>query len=495
MPFVTSSHLRLPDAVSDSGLLVGWSLEAQRQRQPFGFSFGHSLKTVATGYLDPIVLSGEGHLMTIAPTGAGKGTGCVIPALLRHEGPVIVIDPKGENAAVTARRRREMGHRIVVIDPMGVTDLPSDTLNPLDLIDIHDASAVDEVAVIAGTLCHVARDPRDTFWISRATHLVVGAILHVLSENPGGGASLLDAGDLINRAASNPADVASELLLSNHPETRRIARMLEIGASETLGGIVSFAQEMLSFLRGNRVQASIARTSFDLDEVTTGAPLSLFLVLPPHMLESHSRLLRLWIGTLMSCITRRRARPERPTLLILDEAAQLGELPQLRQAITLLRGYGVQTWSFWQDVSQLQLLYPRDWQTMVNNCSVLQCFGALNQIAASGMSELTGFSDGLGVLDLQRDEMVLQIAGDQAVVARVPSYLDDPSFAGQFDPNPLHDSSRPILPARSAPQRLYARPQWTSGSPPIWPSPEGDTLLTELLVGLTRPEDRLHGRD
>src|SRR5690606_24240969 len=120
MPFVPSAHLRLPDMVADSGLLVGWSLEAMRQRQPFGFSFGHSLKTVATGYLDPIVLSGEGHLMTIAPTGAGKGTGCVIPALLRHEGPVIVIDPKGENAAVTARRRREMGHRIVVVDPMGV---------------------------------------------------------------------------------------------------------------------------------------------------------------------------------------------------------------------------------------------------------------------------------------------------------------------------------------------------------------------------------------
>src|SRR5690606_3287827 len=147
------------------------------------------------------------------------------------------------------------------------------------------------------------------------------------------------------------------------------------GASETIGGIVAYAQEMLGFLRGDRVQASIGRTSFDLDDVTTGAPLSIYLVLPPHMLESHGRLLRLWIGTLLSCMTRRRGRPQQPTLLILDEAAQRGELPQLRQAITLLRGYGVQTWSFWQDVSQLQLLYPRDWQTMVNNCSVLQCFG------------------------------------------------------------------------------------------------------------------------
>ena len=82
------------------------------------------------------------------------------------------------------------------------------------------------------------------------------------------------------------------------------------------------------------------------------------------MLESHSRLLRLWLGALMSCITRRRARPRHATLFVLDEAAQLGELPHLRQAITLLRGYGLQTWSFWQDASQLQMLYAHDWKTM-----------------------------------------------------------------------------------------------------------------------------------
>src|SRR5690606_8783851 len=208
MPLIPAVNaLELPDRLDDPGLIVGWSLERGNYgRRPIGFSYGaRAARSDAAASIDPILMEREGHLMTIAPTGAGKGTGCVIPALLRHEGPVIVIDPKGENAAVTARRRREMGHRIVVVDPMGVTDLPGDTLNPLDLIDIHDASAVDEVAVIAGTLCHVARDPRDTFWVSRATHLVVGAILHVLSEDPGGGASLLDASELVNHAASNPA--------------------------------------------------------------------------------------------------------------------------------------------------------------------------------------------------------------------------------------------------------------------------------------------------
>ena len=83
--------------------------------------------------------------------------------------------------------------------------------------------------------------------------------------------------------------------------------------------------------------------------------------------------------------------------IMLEHAATLSKyppnegIPQLRQAITLLRGYGLQTWSFWQDFSQLQRLYPADWQTMVNNCKVLQAFGANNMNASNSVMTLTGF--------------------------------------------------------------------------------------------------------
>lgn len=494
MPFMhTASHLRLPDSLPEPGLLVGWSLESRHPRRPIGFTYGHPLRTPATGYLDPILLGGDGHLMTIAPTGAGKGTGCIVPALLRYPGPVIVIDPKGENVAITARRRREMGHRVVIIDPMGVTDHPSDALNPLDAIDVAQAGAVDEIAALAQALNADQRDDRNRYWSSRGMHLAIGAMLQVLVDaraTGGDWGNLIAVREMINAAAADPAAMAKRMLESAHPEVQRIARMLNIAAAETLGGIISFSQEMVDFLRGDLVQANVSRTSFDLDAVTRGDLLSIYLVLPPHMLESHGRLLRLWLGALVACFTRRRARPPMSTLFILDEAAQLGELPQLRQAITLLRGYGLQTWSFWQDASQLQLLYPRDWMTMVNNCRVLQCFGALNQVAAQGMSELTGFADGTTVLDLAPDEMVLQLAGDEAVVARVPNYLTDPAFAGSFDPNPYHDRSRDVMPRRAAPQRMYTRPDEAKRyRPALAALPIDDLLLATIVGGRARPAE------
>src|SRR5207253_2157203 len=41
---------------------------------------------------------GDRHLLTIAPTRAGKGTTTIIPNLLTYGGSALVVDPKGENA-------------------------------------------------------------------------------------------------------------------------------------------------------------------------------------------------------------------------------------------------------------------------------------------------------------------------------------------------------------------------------------------------------------
>ena len=79
------SKLELPTDLGGTGLLVGWSMELEHKRTPIGFSFGNPECSPATGFIDPILMELEGHLMTIAPTGAGKGVGCIVPALLRFD--------------------------------------------------------------------------------------------------------------------------------------------------------------------------------------------------------------------------------------------------------------------------------------------------------------------------------------------------------------------------------------------------------------------------
>src|SRR5690554_496613 len=160
----------MPRLLPRDGLLIGWSMEARTRGLPIGFvpprSEGARPRT-----RQPFLHSGGGHLMTIAPTGAGKGVGAIIPALLRHPGPVIVIDPKGENYAVTARRRRELGQRVVLLDPFYVTGARSDSFNPLDLLARDDPGLADEAGVLADLLSPLTLR-EDPFWNNRARQTI-----------------------------------------------------------------------------------------------------------------------------------------------------------------------------------------------------------------------------------------------------------------------------------------------------------------------------------
>ena len=76
----------------------------------------------------------EGHILTCATTGAGKGIGAVIPNLIDYPGSAFVLDLKGENYAVTARARRAAGQDVFLIDPFAVTGAAGHALNWLDTL-------------------------------------------------------------------------------------------------------------------------------------------------------------------------------------------------------------------------------------------------------------------------------------------------------------------------------------------------------------------------
>src|ERR1700733_3776535 len=73
---------------------------------------------------------GERHLLLFGPNGTGKGTRFLIPNLLSiKDRSIIVIDPKGELAAVTADYRRTVGE-VVMLNPFDVLRLGSPGLHP-----------------------------------------------------------------------------------------------------------------------------------------------------------------------------------------------------------------------------------------------------------------------------------------------------------------------------------------------------------------------------
>jgi len=426
----------------EEGLLVGWSLEGSPRKPLIGFA-PHAQEGVGSQFLEPILHTGEGHLITVAPTGAGKGVGCIIPALLRYRGPVVVVDPKGENYAVTSRARREMGQRVIVLDPFRITGAPVEEIgrfNPLDFLSPDNPSLVEDAEMIATTLASAAGPHKDPFWPYMGSQLLTLLLLYQMRRLPPDAWTLTRTRDLLARSHGDWAKLGLELVDDRDPAIRRLAGLVLNPAAETFGGYWAFAQMQTGCFKGELVGECIDTSSFSLQELVDGAPLSIYIVIPPEKLDAFGNLLKVWLAVMIAALTHRRTKPERPTLFILDEAAQLGTMPQLRQAVTLLRGYGVRVWSFWQDLSQLVGLYPDTWQTLLNNCHVQQFFGQVTRIGAQQTYEVTGLGSPEYLQTLEPSEMVLSVLGDQPVIARVPSYLHDPPFTGRYDKNPFYEN-------------------------------------------------------
>jgi type IV secretion system protein VirD4 len=137
-------------------------------------------------------------------------------------------------------------------------------------------------------------------------------------------------------------------------------------------------------------------------------------------------------------MVRRRARPRVPTLFLVDEVGHLGPIPQLKQAITLLRGYGVRVALFVQSIAQLKALWPSDYETILENCGIWLNFGNTSVGAARQVAEHLGDVSAETLFNMGADQLAIHRAGQSTVIAQRIDYLNDPLTRGRFDTNPYY---------------------------------------------------------
>ena len=166
--------------------------------------------------------------------------------------------------------------------------------------------------------------------------------------------------------------------------------------------------------------------------------MTIYIVIPPDKLNSHRPLFRMCMATLFRAITSRKRIPDQRTLFLIDEAAQLGHFSYLQTIITLCRGYGVQCWTFWQDIQQIKECYPTGWETMLNNCGVLQTFGCSTYLMAKELEAVMGIkAEGIMRLAQAQDQLIL-LKDKGVTLSKKLDYLRDALFANSYDPNPFY---------------------------------------------------------
>ncbi len=341
---------RRPPAPSDSHGTARWGTGAALR----------GARGVMLGRLQGELLrySGDGHLITIAPTRAGKGVGVVIPNLLTYPGSIVVTDPKAENYCVTARRRQALGAVVHAFDPfrlLGDGAPGRATFNPLDLIDGRSADANDDARMLADMLVVPGGKEvgEQAFWNEEARALLSGLILHVATRATPDERHLPRVRELLTLPPEEFGAVLTDMganTAAGGLVSRAAARLLQKAEKER-SGVVSSAQAHTHFLDSPRMADVLSSSTVDLTQLGTSC-VTHYLILPPDRLPAYHRWLRLMIACAILTLLRHarghggreRMRPPHRVLFLLDEFGHLGRLQPVERDIGLVGGYGASFW-------------------------------------------------------------------------------------------------------------------------------------------------------
>lgn len=452
------------------GLLADW----RAQYKPGAILLGSS-------FYDPLWEVGAADdrgVLTIASSRSGKGRSAIIPNLLVWPGSALVIDPKGTNAAVTAARRGQGGGRVThflgqevhIVDPFGIVPgANSAAFNPLAAIDLASPRITEDIGLLADALV-VPGESADSHWDEAARTILSGVIAHLLAS--GKGSSLVD----VRRALGQDADALDTLFgammnddsAGGLPATAA-ALVMNAGTNER-GSFFTTAMRNIRWLDSIAMQKTLAYSDFAIGELKN-KPMTVYVVLPPDLLDEHKRFMRLFVNLAIRGLTQG-GKGKFPVLFLLDEFYSLGKMAVLERAAGLLSGYGLKLWPVVQNLSQLQHLYPRNWETFLANAGVVQVFSVNDKATAdylvsrlgkavrqekvgeqivrtvSALRESEEF--GRDVARERRRQIIIRSGGDPLILRRIeydsafrPSWYNaDPDFAPQAPAVPDH------LPAR-----------------------------------------------
>jgi type IV secretion system protein VirD4 len=344
------------------------------------------------------------HMLSIAPTRSGKGVSLIIPNLLTYRGSVLVIDPKGENAWITADRRRALGQKTVIVDPWnevnriygskaGIEEKSIGRFNPLSILDPGSDEFVEDLAYLAHALI-ITESAHQPYFDNAARELWAGLMAYVV-ENPAyapyaslelARKLLMKSNEELERTIQTAIDLGSDRVAA-----KKLGQFKDFKQLTSIMSVISSARTQTDFLDYPNLNQSMNSSDFSFDELCAGN-VSIYLVLPPDKLQSCARWLRLMVSIAIRAVTRRGSQSPLglPVLFMLDEFGTIGRLEAVAQAYGLMAGRGMILWAFAQDLNQLNHDYPKEWETFISNSQAITCFAVMDNFTAEYVSKKLG---------------------------------------------------------------------------------------------------------
>ena len=339
----------------------------------------------------PVDKRGNVNVLVVGGSGSGKSASYSIPNAYQMLGSYVFTDPKGELYDRTAGFLRKNGYKIKVLNL--VHPQYSDGYNPL----MHVTSEID-VDVIAHTIVKGQKSSdssSDPFWDDSAETLLKALIYFLLATRPEEEQNLASCAELVRAANSNGGNNMLTDLMSqlpyDHP-ARMNYKSIEIAPEKTYSSILSTLQSKLGKFDSKEIAELTSTNTINFEEI--GQEKTAVYVISPDTHTTYNFLLTIFFAQMIQQLydfaDNNGGKLKVPTYFILDEFANIGQIPDFDQKISTSRSRKISFSVILQNLDQLEAIYDKAYETIIGNCDTHVFLGSNSQKTVEYFSKALG---------------------------------------------------------------------------------------------------------
>ena len=339
----------------------------------------------------PVDKRGNVNVLVVGGSGSGKSASYSIPNAYQLLGSYVFTDPKGELYDKTAGYLKQNGYKIKVLNL--VHPQYSDGYNPL----MHVNSEID-VDVIAHTIVKGQKSTdssSDPFWDDSAETLLKALIYYLLATRPEEEQNLASCAELVRAANSNGGNNLLTELMSqlpyDHP-ARMNYKSIEIAPEKTYSSILSTLQSKLGKFDSKEIAELTSTDTINFDQI--GQEKTAVYVISPDTHTTYNFLLTIFFSQMIQQLydyaDNNGGSLQVPTYFILDEFANIGQIPDFDQKISTSRSRKISFSVILQNLDQLEAIYDKSYETIIGNCDTHVFLGSNSQKTVEYFSKALG---------------------------------------------------------------------------------------------------------
>ena len=337
--------------------------------------------------------------MLLDGSGSGKSASYSIPNAHQMLGSYVFTDPKGELYDKTAGYLKEHGYEIKLLNL--VNPVSSDGYNPL----FHISSNID-VDVIANTIIkgqQIEGSKADPYWDDMAEMLLKALIYYLMAVRPPEEQNLASCAELVRAANNNGgSNLLTELMNElpfDHP-ARMNYKSIEIASDKTYSSILSTLQSKLGKFDSKEIADVTSTNTIDFEELASKKTALYVVSSDTH--TAYNFLLTIFFAQMIQHLydyadKQRDGKLPVPVFFILDEFANIGQIPDFDKKISTSRSRKISFSVILQNLDQLKAVYEKSAETIMGNCDTHVFLGS------NSAETCEYFSKQLGEKTISRD--------------------------------------------------------------------------------------------